>query len=123
GQLADAERELALEPRLDVLAEGLLVARGLPDDLVEGLVDLGLDGRHVGEAREMRQELRDLAVLAAREVHPELAVHHAAGRHVAEDRRGWRGTGQRVDRGGTDGHDDGDRAEGDRPSASSGPGR
>ena len=66
---------------------GLLAVGGVLDELVEDLVELGLERGLVGEARELREEPADGLALVAGQVEPELAVHDVSVGHVAEDGR------------------------------------
>ena len=56
------------------------------DEVVEDLVELRVERRLVGEARELREELADGAALVAGQVEPDLAVHDRLLRHVPEHR-------------------------------------
>ena len=73
-QRPDAERELAVEPRLDVAGVGLLVVGRVLDQLVEDLVELGVERGLVGKARELGQELAGGGALVAGQVEADLGV-------------------------------------------------
>ena len=65
---ADAERDLAVEPRLDIRGVGRRAARGVADEAIERLIELGLERRLVGEPGELGQELGGGLALVARQV-------------------------------------------------------
>ena len=117
------EADLAAEPRLDVLGVGLLAVAALGHEAIEDLVELGLERRLVGEARELREELADLLALVAGQVESQLAVGDAVRRDVAEDGRRRPRARERERRKAGDGDDDGDqhaRGEPAHPAAARG---
>ena len=87
-QRPDAERELAVEPRLDVGGVGLLAVRGVLDQLVEDLVELGVERGLVGEARELGQELAGGLRAGRRAGRGGPRRRRRVRRDVAEDGRG-----------------------------------
>ena len=114
-QRADRERELAVEPRLDVAGVRLLAVRRVADQVVEDLIELAVERCLVGEARELREERPDGLLLIAGEVETDLAIDDGVLGDIAEDGRGRRAAGEqrRGGRGGTD--DERDDRDGGRP--------
>ncbi len=116
GQAGHRHGNLAAEPRLDLLRPVALPVARLVDESVEGLVELGLERRLVGKAREVGEEPAEVLALIAGQVGPDLDVGDRVGRRPGRDERAVGGADEGVQARPRQGDDDQGDEPGDRPS-------
>ena len=97
GQAGHRHGNLAAEPRLDLLRPVALPAARLVDQSVEGLVELGVERRLVGKAREVGEEPAEVLALIAGQVGPDLDIRDRVGGRPRRDERAVGGADEGVE--------------------------